>query len=138
MPFLGIITENDYYFFSISSQTIFINIILRFLFWDCYVAFLVLLCCFFGIITVPGFLFGIITLLFWDYYFTLILVWDCYVAILGLLLYMDSCLGLLLPPSFVLGLLLPPYFRDYYYPPILGIIPPPRQYPRVTSVRSEA
>jgi hypothetical protein len=24
-----------------------------------------------------------------------------------------------------LGLLLPPYFRDYYYPPILGIIPPP-------------
>jgi hypothetical protein len=33
---------------------------------------------------------------------------------------------LLLPPSFVLGLLLPPYFRDYYYPPILGIIPPPR------------
>jgi hypothetical protein len=34
-------------------------------------------------------------------------------------------LGLLLPPSFVLGLLLPPYFRDYYYPPILGIIPPP-------------
>jgi hypothetical protein len=35
-------------------------------------------------------------------------------------------LGLLLPPSFVLGLLLPPYFRDYYYPPILGIIPPPR------------
>jgi hypothetical protein len=33
---------------------------------------------------------------------------------------------LLLHPSFVLGLLLPPYFRDYYYPPILGIIPPPR------------
>jgi hypothetical protein len=70
-------------------------------------------------------LFGIVTLLFWDSYCTWILVWDCYVAFLGLLLYLDSCLGLLLPPSFVLELLLPPYFRDYYYPPILGIIPPP-------------
>jgi hypothetical protein len=27
-----------------------------------------------------------------------------------------------------LGLLLPPYFRDYYYPPILGIIPPPLRF----------
>jgi hypothetical protein len=35
-------------------------------------------------------------------------------------------LGIITTPLFR-GLLLPPYFGDYYYPPISGIIPPPRR-----------
>jgi hypothetical protein len=96
-------------------------------------------------------------LLFRDYYCTWILFRDYYVAFQGLLLYLDcfqelllylDCFqGLLLPapliclgvitvlisgiittPLICMGIITVFHFRDFYYPPISGIIPPPHVY----------
>jgi hypothetical protein len=41
--------------------------------------------------------------------------------------YYCTILGIIITPLICLGIITVHHFRDYYYRPILGIIPPPRE-----------
>jgi hypothetical protein len=79
-----------------------------------------LLRCFSGIITVPGFFSGIITV---PGFFSGIITTP--LICLGIITVLIA--GMITTPLICMGIITVFHFRDYYYPPISGIIPPPHQ-----------